>query len=1056
MTSPSGDAANRVRQGLFALFVDRPVLTLMVTATLFALGAMSFGRLPLRFAPDGLTANRIRLFIPVRQDMSPKEVEERVVEPLEELLRTIPGIKQIESSASSGRASLDVQLDEDMDPTLAAAEVRDRAQRAKLQWPADVDRYFAWKEDASNIPLAFFQMLTPEHNTDWDYLIEDVVRPRLEAIEGVGRVEMWGSLAETIRVWFDRDKLAAHNVRFYELVGRLRQDNVTEPLGELDNGSERLLVRLDSKFRTLGEIEDFPVATGLRLADVARIERVPSVRSRLARYNQKYTYSGMIRTAAGISPVDASANLRAEVARMRLDPRLEALEIRYLFDQGEAIRDSLDTLRATALQGGALAILVLFLFLRNVRFTLAIALAIPLALLVVGAQMYFAGDSLNLLSMAGMTLAIGMVVDNSVVVLENIRQRRDAGRPLREACIEGAREVALAVTMATLTTVVVFLPMVFMTTNPQARVIFGSIGIPLSVALLASLGVALLLLPSGAHHLGKLRGGLGREAKAGALSTWLAGLNQRILHWSLQHRILAALGGVLLCSLMVVPQKLLDFDGGGGGGMFRSGDVTVNLELPRGMTLSAVEKEIHGYEDFLLARKAEWRIDSVSASFSRRSARVDVKFDTTVKKQEFADFRKQIEGAWPRRPGIEVRLAQRGGSDGGGGGDEEDSERNFVLRLFGRDSAHLMQLADDVRVELAALASVASVEIPAMDNSEEVRLQIDRNRMQDLQVNPDVLFGMVSSGLQGQLVTNFEEKGREVRVVAEFDRGRNPTMLDLKETDVFSQQGTYQRLGDLATVSYEASMGEISRRDGRTSVTILGKRQDGVGPKVFSEDLRVVMRRFPMPRGYSWTEDSIFSDQAAQMAELASAGILSITLVFLLMGVLFESVILPGAILVTIPFAILGSLWSLLLFHGSYDPMAVIGIILLAGIVVNNGIVLLDCITRLRRNGRSRHDAILEGVALRMRPILMTACTTIVGLLPMAVFGESTGRGISYVSMSIAVAGGLTISTLCTVLAVPLAYTWFDDLANWLHRVWQRAIAPAATPQDGAPADINA
>ncbi len=1034
------------RGGLFALFVDRPVLTLMVTATLFALGAMSFGRLPLRFAPDGLTENRIRLFIPVRQDMSPREVEDRIIEPLEQLLRTIPGIKQLESSASSGRASVDVRLDEGMDPTLAAAEVRDRAQRAKLQWPPEVDRYFAWKEDASNIPLAFFQMLTPEHDTEWDYLIEDVVRPRLEAVEGVGRVEMWGSLAETIRIWFDRDKLAAHNVRFYELVGRLRQDNFTEPLGELDNGTERLLVRLEGKFRTLGEIEDYPVATGLRLADVAKIERVPSVRDRLSRFNQKYTYSGMIRTAAGVSPVAASANLRAEIARLRADPKFEALEFRYLFDQGEAIRDSLDTLRSSALQGGALAILVLFLFLRNFRFTIAIALAIPLALLVVGAQMFFGGESLNLLSMAGMTLAVGMVVDNSVVVLENIRQRRDAGRPLREACIEGAREVALAVTMATLTTVVVFLPMVFMTTSPKARVLFGSIGIPLSVALLASLGVALLLLPSGAHHLGKLRGGLGREATSGALSAWFTRVSQRVLGMALRHRWIATIAGILVCSLMVVPQKLLDFDGGSFGSMFRSGDVTVNLDLPRGLSLRAVEAEIKSYEDFLLARKTEWRIDSVSASFSRRSARVDVKFDPAVQKKEHATYRKQIETAWPRRPGIQVKLAQREGSDGGGGGGEEDSERNFVVRLYGRDSAFLMQLADDVRADLAQLPSVASVEIPAMDDSEEVRLQIDRNRMQDLQVRPDVLFGMVASGLQGQLVTNFEEKGREVRVVAEFDRGRNPTMLDLKETDVFSDVGTFQRLGDLASVSYEAAMGEISRRDGRTSVTILGKRHEGVGPKVFSEDLRNTMRRFPLPRGYTWTEDSIFQEQAAQMAELASAGFLSVTLVFLLMGVLFESVILPGAILVTIPFAILGSLWSLLLFHGSYDPMAVIGIILLAGIVVNNGIVLLDCITRLRAAGRSRHDAILEGVALRMRPILMTASTTIVGLLPMALFGESTGRGISYVSMSIAVAGGLTVSTLFTVIAVPIAYTWFDDLARWLHRVWQRAIAPSARP----------
>jgi HAE1 family hydrophobic/amphiphilic exporter-1 len=668
-------------------------------------------------------------------------------------------------------------------------------------------------------------------------------------------------------------------------------------------------------------------------------------------------------------------------------------------------------------------------------------MAIPLALMIVGAHLFFTGESLNLLTMAGMTLAIGMVVDNSVVVLENIRRHRELGLGLRDACVQGAREVGLAVTLATLTTVVVFAPMVFMTKNPQARIMFGNVGIPLSVALLGSLVVALLLLPSGAYHLGRIGGGLGREVASGRLAGFLARLNHAVLGWSLRHRFLATLAGIALLATIALPGKKLDFDGGGGG-MFRSGDVTVNLDLPRGLTLRQVEAEIIGYEQFLLARKAEWHIDSIASSFSRRSARVDVKLDQEVRKKEFTRYRDLIEKAWPRRPGVEVRLANRGGSqDGGGGGSEEASERNFELRLYGRDSAFLSQLAAEVRDELALLPSVDKVEVPAMEDSEEVQVHVARDRLQDLQVQPEVLFGTIASGLQGQLVTEFEEEGREIRVLAEFDYGdRNPTMLDLKDTEVFAGTGTLQRLADLGDIRFERAMNEIERIDGRTSITIVGKRRDGVGPKAFSEELGRLMRRYPMPRGYSWSEDSAFREQEEQMNELYSAGALSVTLVFLLMGVLFESVILPGAILVTIPFAVLGALWSLLLFHGSYDPMAVIGIILLAGVVVNNGIVLLDCIERLRKNGRDRHRAILEGVDVRIRPIMMTAGTTVVGLLPMALFGESTGRGISYVSMSIAVAGGLTLSSLFTAWTVPVAYTFFDDIACWLRSIWQRAV----------------
>ncbi len=1033
-------APDHKRGGLFALFVDRPVLTLMITATLFALGAIAFTRLPLRFLPDGLTQNRVRMFIPIGQNMSPKEVEDKVLDPLEEQLRTIPGIKGLRGSAGNGRAMLDIRLDAGMDPTLAAAEVRDRAQRAKLQWPPEVDRYFTWKEDASNIPLAFFQILTPERNPDWDHLIEDVVRPRLESVEGVGRVEMWGSLVETIRIWFDRDKLAAHNVRFRELVQRLRADNFTEPLGEIDNGSERLLVRLDGKFDTLRDIEEFPVATGLKLGDIARVEKVPTVRDRVARYNGKFTYSGMIRTAAGISPVDASANLHAEIARLRQDRRLVDAEFRFLLDQGESIRDSLDTLLSSALQGAALAIVVLYLFLRNLRFTVTIALAIPLSLLMVGGYMFFTGDSLNVLTMAGMTLAVGMGVDNSVVVLENIRRHHGLGLSLRAACIEGAREIALAVIMSTLASVVVFAPVIFMTTNPQARILLGSVGIPLSIAQIGSLVVALLLLPSGALHLGRIGGDFGTGAKAGGVGARVAVMNLALVRWSLRHRTLATLIGIGVLALLIVPIQKLDFDGGGNA-VFQGGDVTVNLDLPRGMTLGAVLEEIEGYENFLNAHKNEWQIESVSSSFNRRTARVDVKLNAEVRKKEFTTYRDRIEKGWPQRPGVEVRLANRGGSQDGGGGSEEDSERNFVLRLYGRDSTYLTQLATNVRDDLALLPTVASVEIPAMDDAEEVQVRVNRERLQDLQVQPEVLFGTITSGLQGQLITNFEEQGREVRVIAEFDHGdRNPTMLDLKDTEVFSNTGSFQRLGDLGEVRYEKAMAEIERFDGKTSITIVGKRQDGIGPKVFSEDIRKIMRRYPLPRGCSWSEDSAFREQETQIQELLQALALGVLLVFLLMGVLFESVILPGAILVTIPFAILGALWSLLLFHGSYDPLAFIGIILLAGVVVNNGIVLLDCIERLRRNGMPRQEAILEGVRIRMRPITMTAMTTVVGLLPMAVFGESTGRGISYVSMSIAVAGGLTLSTLFTAWTVPVAYTFFDDFAGWLRQVWARAV----------------
>ena len=1035
------ETGDRRGDGDSSLFVDRPVLTMMITLAIVLVGVIAFANLPLRFAPEGLSESRINIWVPVSQGRTPFEVEDKIAKPFEDELRTIAGVQEVTSESRSDRAIFRIKLDPGMDPTLAAAEVRDRVQRARLRWPSDVDRFFTWREDASSVPLAFFQILTPEYDSSWDFRIDKVVKPRTEAVDGVGRVEIWGLLDETIRIWFDREKLVAHRADFYQLIERLSRDNFIEPTGEIDDGAERLMLRVDNKFRDLDEIRAYPVRPGLALSDIARIERVPAIRDSLSRFNQKYTHMGMVYAAAGTNPVEASDKLRAVTEELEADPRLEGLEFQFFFDQGAMITDSLETLLSTSLQGGALALLALFLFLRNALFTVAIGLAIPLALLMVGGWLFFAGESLNLLTMAGMTLGVGMVVDNSVVVLENIRRMREQGMPLRTACIRGPREVGLAVSMATLTTVVVILPMVFIG-DPQARTSLGAVGIPLSVALVGSLLVSLMLLPSGLRHFS------GKRAMAAPRATppasrfspvaLLLGFNRRLLRLSLRHRFVASLVGVLCVYSCTIPASNLEFSGAGSS-PFRRGEVTVKLRLPRGLGLQEVENEVLYYEDFALSRRDEWRVDNISSRFNRRSASIEIHLDDDITNEETETLRDLIEEEWPRRPGVEVRLSESGGGPGGGNdSSEEEDERSFVLRLYGRDSQYLMNLARTVRAEVAQLEEVVKAEIPRLDDSEEVVVHLDRDRMEELSVRAEVLQGTIASGLQGRVLTEFEEQGRDTRLIAEFDSEHNPSLLDLKETEVFAR-GDFQRLSDMSEIRFSQALGSVSRTDGRINVTIVGRRAVGVGPAALSEKLGQVMQRHPLPRGYSWSDESQFVESRQEMSELMSAMYLGVTLVFLLMGVLFESVILPLAILFTVPFALLGAFWSLFAFYGMNDPMAIIGMILLCGIVVNNGIVLLDCIARLRAEGMSREEAILEGTRRRLRPIVMTAATTIVGLLPMALFGESTGQGLSYVSLSITVAGGLALCTVFTACVVPLAYTFMDDLSDWLKATWTRA-----------------
>ena len=521
--------------------------------------------------------------------------------------------------------------------------------------------------------------------------------------------------------------------------------------------------------------------------------------------------------------------------------------------------------------------------------------------------------------------------------------------------------------------------------------------------------------------------------------TALLGFNQRLLSYGLRHRLAVSLGAVAILATVNYPFENLEFNGGGNIGPGRRGEVSVNLEFPRGLTLEDAEREVVAYEDFVQSHKEEWGVEGLGSRFSRRGGRIDLFLGDGVSSEETVALREEVFAAWPRRPGVEMKLQERQ-SGMGGGSSEEDDARNFVLRLWGRDTRTLMALAEEVRDQLAVLPETETVEVPALERNQEVVVQLDRDRIQDLGVAPNSILGTMASALQGRELTRFEEAGREVRLVAQYDAEEDPSLLDLKETLIWSPGGEFRRLGDLSEITFQRMVPNINSIDNRTNVVLVGSRAPGVGPREMQTVLERVMDGVSLPRGYSWSEDSPSREAEEEIRALLLSMLLSITLVFLLMGVLFESVILPVSILVTIPFALFGALWSLYLFQGTVDPLSIIGMVILCGVVVNNGIVLLDLIERLRRQGLPRAAAILEGTRARLRPIVMTATTTIVGLLPMALFGQTEEGGMSYVGLSIAVAGGLAFCTVFTAFAVPMAYSFADDFSAWLRGVWHRAL----------------
>ncbi|MSR39544.1 MAG: efflux RND transporter permease subunit [Planctomycetes bacterium] len=1044
MSEPTSKPASLTHRGLIGLFVDRPVTTLMVTLAMLVIGLLAFSRLPLRFLPDGITQNQINVWIPVRQNQSPQEIHEKIIEPLAEKIRTIPGLKQLRSRAGSGSGWVSARLDENMNPGLAAAEIRDRTQRAMLQWPKGVDRYFTWKEDGSSAPLAFVQFLTPSQGPEWNHKLDQIVRTRLESVDGVGRIDIWGLLDESIRIWFDRDKIEANHLDFGSVLELIRTDNFAMPIGELhvEHDRQSYLVRVDSKFHDTKEIAQLPIRPGIVLGDIATIERRPEVRDELSRFDGKYTCTAVIRGAADANPVATSDALHLAMLELEQDPRLLGLKARWMFDQGKFIRDGLGNLVSTAIEGGLLALLVLWYFLRNWAMTLVIALAIPITLLAAGAQLYFGGKSLDICTMCGMTLAVGMVVDNAVVVLENVRRLREQGYPVHKACILGTREVSLAVTMSTLSSVVVFLPMAFLG-SPSSRVLLGAVGVPLSTALIASLLVAMLLMPSALNWLGG--GGTIQAAGFGQYSplSFLLRFNERVLNFGLRHRLWITAIGILLLSTSYFATKFLEVSGDGMD-PFQNGDIAVHYTMPRGTGLKEANDLFMQFESYANEHKQEWGVTSIGGRFGRKTGRVEMFLPNAPQKAEADALRLRILANWPRIPGVQLDLGEKG-SRGMGGRSEsaEQDDGNFVVRLYGRDSEYLMARALALQERLRTLPEVEQAEVPALEDQQEVIVQLDRDRVQDLGILPEAVLGTMASGLQGNELGKFEESDREVRLIAQYDARKKPSLLDLKDTRVMATKGGFQQLNDISQIAFKQTVKDIESQDGRINVLLTGKRKKNVTQQQMSSALAILMPTFPLLPGYSWSEERTTQKAAEDVSELLRAMSLSIVLIFLLMGVLFESVILPLSILITIPFALFGATWSMVLFFGHVDSMSIIGMLILCGIVVNNGIVLLDYIGRLRAQGFDRATAIREGVRVRMRPIFMTAATTFVGLLPMAIFGEAN-EGISYKGLSIAVAGGLAFSTVFTSVAVPLAYTFADDLTRWLRSICSGFLRPQA------------
>ncbi|MDA1260226.1 MAG: efflux RND transporter permease subunit, partial [Planctomycetota bacterium] len=495
--------SNRALVRFFSALVRRPVAVLVLSLALVGMSWIAAQRIPIEMVPRGLTGNEVQISANWPGAL-PSEIEERIVKPLEKELRSVQGVEELTSYAFSGGCEIQISFPGNIDMDFAYAEVADRVERARPLLPTEVDRVRIFRFSMSSIPVMFFAVIEPEgmsHDEVQD-LASDVLIPRIEAIDGVARVRGNGLEPSSVRIWLDEDRVIAQRVDIGDLLRRLQGDNLSGPAGDLEDSGSRFLVRVDGRFSSLQEIEEFPVRPGLLLKDIGRVEKVRSAPEFFFRVDGAFTISlGVEKETSANTFALCSEIQRVLDEELPKDPRLSRLEYVTYFNQGEVIGTAIRSLVRDTAIGGGIAVVVLWIFLRRLAYTLLITLSIPFAVLITLAWLYFTGDSLNLFTMMGITISVGMLVDCAVVVAESIFKRREQGSESMESVTEGPSEVMLAIVTSTATTIAVFLPFMFLTDDKNSRVFSGAIGGPLCIALVSSLLIAIIMVPTAARFL---------------------------------------------------------------------------------------------------------------------------------------------------------------------------------------------------------------------------------------------------------------------------------------------------------------------------------------------------------------------------------------------------------------------------------------------------------------------------------------------------------------------------------------------------------------------------
>ena len=1019
------------------LAVNRPVTTAMVLLSLLVLGGISFTRIPLTYLPD---VDFPGVFVTVPYpNASPRQIEREIVQPLEEALATIPGARRINSTATADRADLQLEFTWGETVDVARAKVFEAVEDARRDLPSDVKEIYVNTFSTTQIPIVEARISAPgmDLSANYDRLERRIADP-IRRVPGVARVDLDGVEPREVRINLRLDRLAAHRVDLGEVTERVSGMNRNVSLGRIRADGVVTPVRGFGALSAIDEIGGLPLNDrGLTVRDVAEVTyQEPPIP--FGRHLDDEIAIGLtVYKSAEANTVEvATAVTELIEAEIAADPALNGINLFVWEDQAEEITSGLSGIRTEGLLGALLAVLVLFLFLRRVDTTSIVSLTIPMSIIATAIVLYFAGRSLNVLSMMGMMLGIGLLVDDAIVVLESVVREHGRGIPAKLAAISGAQAVSGAVIASTVTTAVVFLPAVVGSKN-QMSIWLGEIGLAISLTIFCSLFISLTLIPLVSSRL------LARKPSVAPRWTERLGdLYQRVLRFTLRRRWVTAGIAVAFLATAILPFFLglstAMFSGLNRNRIFLAYEFSdFHYKEDSRIAVLAVERELAGLRE-------ELGIESVYSFFAENEAQTVISFGKEhISDAEGKKMKERVKEALPVLPGTRIVF---GDDDQETGGDS----MFFRVRFYGEDSERLAEFAKRAETRIAGVGGVADIRSTEDTPRKEVVVRPRLEEAARLGITPQDLAEIFGFTLGGRPLRRFQTEDREAEVLLMMSQKDVSRVEDLENFTLMSGGGVPILLGDLADFEIVERSRAIRRVD-RKAVATLRAAYEGEEWDDARAAIEEELDAMALPAGYSWSFGDRISRQDTDLQTMAVNYLLALLLIYIVMAAQFESLIHPLAILISIPYALWGASWTLLFTNSPFNLMAQIGMLILMGIVVKNGIVLIDHVNKLRREGMDRSEALLVGGRDRLRPILMTAGATMLALFPMAI-GRTGLDGLYYFPLARAVIGGLAASTVLTLVILPFFYTLLDDLAARARRVWrlsgERTVpaAPATEP----------